>query len=251
MPLTKYKLIANPAAGRGKSRIVVLRVVEAFERRGLVFDLELTRGPKDAANIARKATGEFDVIVAIGGDGTVNDMLPGMLFSGKPLGIVPGGSGNDFIKSLHIPNDIEKAIDIIMNGRTRVIDVGRINGAYFANGAGFGFDAAVNEESYAINHSKRGLLLYFCALLKTLGKFDPVPMNITVNGDTFEQDTFLLAVGNGTTVGGGFKLTPHARIDDSLLDITIVRPLGLAALFWHLPKVFRGTFGKVKNTSPF
>ncbi len=246
MTAKRYKIIANPAAGRGKASALVHRTVEAFKRRGLTFELEFTQGPRQAADIARRALKDFDVIVAIGGDGTVSEIIPGMLFSGRPLAIVPGGSGNDFIKSLSIPNKIEQAVDIIVRGRTRKIDVGRMNGTYFANAVGFGFDAAVNRASYSINHSKRGLLLYLCALIKTLGKFDPVPMKIVVNNETFDQETFLLTVGNGTTVGGGFKLTPHARIDDQFLDVTVIRPLALPALLWHLPKVFRGTIDRVK-----
>jgi len=249
MSAKKYKLIANPAAGRGKAPAVVLRAVEAFKKRGLLFDLELTQGPRDAAKIARRARTDFDVIVAIGGDGTISEIVPGMLFSGKPLAIIPGGSGNDFVKSLHIPNNIEQAVDIIIRGTTREIDAGKINGAYFANAVGFGFDAAVNQASYAINHSKRGLLLYLCALIKTLGKYDPIMLKITMNGETLDQETFLLAIGNGTTVGGGFMLTPHAKLDDQLLDVTLVKPLRVPALLWHLPKVFRGTFDRVKYAS--
>ncbi len=244
--MTSYKLIANPAAGRGKSRAVVLEIVEIFKKKGVVFDLELTRRPRDAAEIARKARNEFDVIVAVGGDGTVNEIVPGMLFSNKPLGIIPAGSGNDFIKSLNIPNNIEAAIEVILKGKTTVIDVGKINDTYFANGVGIGFDAAVNRASYEIDHSKRGILLYLCALAKTLGKYDPVPLTISMNGSTVTQETFLLTVGNGTTCGGGFKLTPHAMVDDQILDVTIVKPLGIARLLWHLPKVFAGTIEKVK-----
>ncbi len=245
--MKKYKLIANPAAGRGKANAAVLQVVELFKAKGATFDLELTTGPRQAADVARKALKEFDVIVAVGGDGTVNEIVPGMLFSGKPLGIIPSGSGNDFIKSLDIPNNIEKAVDIVLKGETRVIDAGKINGMYFANGVGIGFDAAVNRASYEINHSKRGLWLYVCALVRTLGRFNPVPVKITMNGETIEQDIFLLTIGNGTTCGGGFRLTPHAKMDDGLLDVTIVKPLGVLTLMWHLPKVFLGTIDKVTN----
>ena len=245
--MKKYKLIANPAAGRGKANAAVLQVVELFKAKGASFDLELTTAPRQAAEIARKALKEFDVIVAVGGDGTVNEIVPGMLFSTKPLGIIPSGSGNDFIKSLGIPNNIEKAVDIVLKGGTRIIDAGKINGMYFANGVGIGFDAAVNRASYEMNHSKRGLWLYVCALVRTLGKYKPVPVRITINGGIMEETPFLLTIGNGTTCGGGFKLTPHARVDDGLLDVTIVKPLGIPTLLWHLPKVFLGTIDKVTN----
>jgi YegS/Rv2252/BmrU family lipid kinase len=242
--MKRYKLIANPAAGRGRSNAAVLQVVELFKARGASFDLELTTAPEQAAEIARRSLPDFDVIVALGGDGTVNEIAPAMLGTGTPLGIIPCGSGNDLIKSLGIPKDIEKAVDTVLHGGTRVIDAGRINDRYFVNGVGIGFDAAVNRESYEIDHSKRGLWLYICALARMLGRFDAVPVTITLNGRTMEEKIFLLTIGNGTTVGGGFKLTPHAEVDDGLLDVTIVRPLGVPALLWHLPKVFLGTIDR-------
>jgi diacylglycerol kinase (ATP) len=241
----RYKLIANPRAGRGRASSLALRIVELFHARGQLCDLELTRGPNDAARIAQEAPVDYDVIVAVGGDGTVNEIIPGMLPSARPLAVVPAGSGNDFIKSLGVPNDLERAVDIAINGKTRTIDLGRINGRYFANGVGIGFDAAVNKASYSINHSKRGLLLYLCALFKTLGNYEPVPMDVTMNGEMSALPLFILSVGNGTTVGGGFKLTPHARLDDGLLDVTMIKPIGLLPLFWHLPKVFLGTIDRV------
>lgn len=240
----KYKLIANPGAGRGRSPALVARIVDAFKKKSVQFDLELTRGPADAARIARNAVEDYDVIVGIGGDGTVNELVPALLFTGRPFGIVPAGTGNDFIKGLNIPNHIERAVEIIIRGETRIIDVGKINGRYFANGVGIGFDAAVNRASYSINHSKRGFLLYLWALLKTLGKYDPVRMTVTMNNETVDREVFLLTLGNGTTVGGGFKLTPFAKLDDGLLDVTLIKPIGLLPLLRHLPKVFLGTIGR-------
>jgi diacylglycerol kinase (ATP) len=245
--MKKYKLIANPMAGRGKANAAILKTAQFFKEKGAVFDLELTTAPKQAAEIARKSLDEFDVVVVVGGDGTVNDIIPGMLFSSKPLGFIPAGSGNDFIKSLGIPNSIETAVDIIVKGATRVIDAGKINGACFVNGVGVGFDAAVNQASYEGSQSRQGIWLYVRALVRTLGSFAPVPVTIRMNGETIQQDIFLLTIGNGTTCGGGFKLTPHARIDDGLLDVTIVKPLGIPMLLWHLPKVFLGTIDKMKK----
>ncbi len=244
--MKKYKLIANPAAGRGRANAADRKVAELFRSKGAFFDLEFTKGPKDAAEIARKALADFDVVVAVGGDGTVNEIIPAMLFSRKPFAIIPAGSGNDFVKSLNIPSDFESAVDVVLQGKTKVIDAGRINETYFVNGVGIGFDAAVNHASYSINHSKKGLYLYLCALVKTLGKYRPVRLRIVMNGETMEQEIFMVTIGNGTTCGGGFKLTPHARLDDQLFDVTLVRPLGLLPLLWHFPKVFLGTIERAK-----
>ncbi len=243
--MKKYKLIANPTARGGDARLIISRTLELLTQRGVSYDLELTTGPKEAGRIARKACGDYDVIVALGGDGTVNEVVQGMVFSDTPLGIIPGGAGNDFIKSLLISNRLEQALDVLLAGHYRRIDVGKINTTYFANNIGFGFDAAVNVASFGLNHRKGGLSLYLRALVRTLGEYQPVRLTITMNGRTHEQETFLLSVGNGTTCGGGFKLTPQARLDDRLLDVTLIKPMPLAALLWYFPRVFLGTIDRV------
>lgn len=243
--MKKYKLIANPAARRGNTHLIISRTLELLAKRGIAYDLELTTAPKEAGLIARAACRDHDVIVAIGGDGTVNEVVQGMVFSDTPLGIIPGGTGNDFIRSLRIPNDLEQAVDIVLSGQTRTIDVGRINSTYFANNAGFGFDAAVNITASSMVGSAGGLSLYLRALVKTLGKYRPVQLTVAMNGRTSTQETFLLSIGNGTTCGGGFKLTPQAKLDDQLLDVTLLKPLPLASLLWHFPKVFLGTIDRV------
>jgi YegS/Rv2252/BmrU family lipid kinase len=245
--MKSYKLIANPVAGNGRTGRIVPRVTELLRQRDATFDLEFTTAPRHATEIAARSCGDFDAIIAIGGDGTVHEVARGMLRCERPLGIIPAGSGNDLIKSLHIPNSVGSAIDVILAGRTRVIDVGTINGACFVNVVGIGFDAAVNHLSHGIGRPAGGLLRYLLALVKTLGTYDPVPLRVTIGDETREQDLFLLTVGNGTTCGGGFRLTPHAQLDDGLLDVTLVRPIRVLPLLWHLPKVFAGTIDRVKH----
>jgi diacylglycerol kinase (ATP) len=164
-----------------------------------------------------------------------------------PLGIIPAGSGNDLIKSLGIPNDTRAAVDILLAGRTRVIDAGTINGLCFVNVVGIGFDAAVNHNSHGLRWPASGLLRYIAALIKTLGTYAPLPLTVTINGSATTQDLYLLTIGNGTTCGGGFRLTPHAKLDDGLLDVTFVKPITVPRLLWHLPKVFQGTLERVEK----
>jgi len=247
--MKKYKLIINKAARRGKTRSTILRTIQAFRKKGVLFDVEYTKGPRDAGRIAKEALGDFDVIIAVGGDGTVNEVVQGMVHTDKPLGIIPAGTGNDLIKSLGIPKRISKAIDVIFRGKTNVIDLGRMNETYFANGLGIGLDATVNMETRNVKHCKWGLALYFMAFLRTVRTYSSVHLKIRMNGKTLDRDALLLSVGNGTTVGGGFRLTPHAKLDDGLLDITIIDPLPLSALFWHLPKVFTGGICKTRFTT--
>jgi len=245
----RYKLIANPHAGRGKADRIIADIVRLLNARSVRYDLEVTRGPNDAEKIARTACSrdDVDVIVSIGGDGTLNEIVQGAIFSGKPIAVIPAGSGNDFSKVLNTPKGLPAIVDMVLANKTRLIDAGKMNHRYFANGVGIGFDAAVNFNTRGIRFIKAGLAIYFLAFLKTLNRYKPCPMKITINGETIEQEMFLVSVGNGTTCGGGFKLTPHALIDDGMLDITMVKPLSLVTLFWHLPKVFLGTIEKTAH----
>ncbi|MEK6742298.1 MAG: diacylglycerol kinase family protein [Nitrospirota bacterium] len=245
--MKKYKLIANPAAGTHRSRHIAAQVVELLGQRKVDFDLEFTAAPKHAAEIALRSCRDFEAIVAIGGDGTIHEIAGAMLDCDIPLGIIPAGSGNDLIKSLGIPNDVRAAVDILMAGQARVIDAGTINGLCFVNVVGIGFDAAVNHNSHGFRWPASGLLRYVMALITTLGSYSPLPLTITIDGTTATQDLFLLTIGNGTTCGGGFRLTPHARLDDGLLDVTFVKPISVPRLLWHLPKVFQGTLERVER----
>jgi diacylglycerol kinase (ATP) len=245
--MKKYKLIANPAAGTHRSRYIAAQVVELLGQRKVEFDLEFTTAPKHAAEIALRSCKDFEAIVAIGGDGTIHEIAGAMLDCDIPLGIIPAGSGNDLIKSLGIPNDVRAAVDILMAGQARVIDAGTINGLCFVNVVGIGFDAAVNYNSHGFRWPASGLLRYVMALITTLGTYSPLPLTVTIDGTAETQDLFLLTIGNGTTCGGGFRLTPHAKLDDGLLDITFVKPISVPRLLWHLPKVFQGTLERVER----
>jgi diacylglycerol kinase (ATP) len=200
--MKKYKLIANPHAGRGRAGKIITEVVRLLNARRVPYDLDTTRGP---------------------------------------------GSGNDFAKVLNTPKKLEDIVDMVLADKTKVIDVGLMNRRFFANNVGIGFDAAVNYNTRKVTWFRSGLAVYVCSLLKTLNQYRPLPMKITINNEIFDHAMFLVSVGNGTTCGGGFKLTPHAKIDDQLLDITMVTPLSMPQLFWHLPKVFQGTIDKTQH----
>jgi diacylglycerol kinase (ATP) len=243
--MKKLKLIANPASGTHRSRRIAAQVVELLGKRNIAFDLEFTTAPKHAAEIAVRSCRDFDAIVAIGGDGTVHEIAGAILDCKTPLGIIPAGSGNDLIKSLGIPNDVRLAVDILAAGRTRVIDAGTINGLCFVNVVGIGFDAAVNHNSHGLRWPASGPLRYVLALITTLGTYHALPLAVTIDGSRTTQDLFLLTIGNGTTCGGGFRLTPHAKLDDGLLDVTFVKPISVPRLLWHLPKLFQGTLDRV------
>lgn len=245
--MKRFKLIANPASGARRSRRISALVVELLGKRNVTFDLEFTTAPKHAAEIALRSCRDFEAVVAIGGDGTIHEIAGAMLGCDIPLGVIPAGSGNDLVKSLGIPNDVPAAVEILLAGRTKMIDAGSINGLCFVNVVGIGFDAAVNHNSHGLTWPAQGLMRYVVALIKTLGTYQALPLTVTIDGQAATQDLYLLTIGNGTTCGGGFRLTPHARLDDGLLDVTLVKPITVPKLLWHLPKVFQGTLDRVKQ----
>jgi diacylglycerol kinase (ATP) len=247
--MKKYKLIANPHAGRGRARKIIAETIGLLNARGVAFDLEVTTGPGDAEAMAARAfiRDEWKAVISIGGDGTLNDIVQKAVFTPTPIGVIPAGSGNDFSKVLNTPAKLGEIVEMILAGRTKVIDAGRMNNRYFINNVGIGFDAAVNYNTRSVTWPTNGLAVYLAAFLKTLRHYRPLPMKIDIGDETLEKDLFLVSVGNGTTCGGGFKLTPHAKIDDGLLDVTMVTPLTLPQLFRHLPKVFRGTIDRTRH----
>lgn len=243
--MKRYKLIANPASGSGRTRRVTARVVDLLGRRNIPFDLEFTTAPQQAAEIAARSCDDHDAVVAIGGDGTIHEIAGSMLRCEKPLGIIPAGSGNDFVKSLRVPTDTEEAVKVLLAGKTRTIDVGTINGRCFVNVVGIGFDAAVNHNSHVLRWPSRGILKYLIALIKTIGTYHAVPLAVSIDGLQTDGDLYLLTIGNGSVCGGGFKLTPQATLDDGLLDVTMVRPFSVPALLRYFPRLFDGTIGRV------
>jgi YegS/Rv2252/BmrU family lipid kinase len=218
----------------------------------MAFDLQLTKCAGDATTLAKEIAGE--VIVAVGGDGTVNEVANGLISSEKSLGIVPAGSGNDLIKSIGIPRSFPDALNILLKNRTRRIDVASVacsrsseleNGAtspserYFLNGVGVGFDAAVAD---CTNRMKRlrGSIRYVLAVLRTLGKFQAPLFCISLDGEITESTNLLIAVGNGKCAGGGFWLTPDASVYDGWLDVCLVEAIPVHKILRLMPKVMRG-----------
>lgn len=243
--MTTYRIIANPTAGRGKARSITAQIVELFRQRSIPFQLDMTRQPGDAERSATTGRGSDETLIGIGGDGTLYEIIQGAAASGKTVAVIPAGSGNDLAKALKMPKRLGEVVDVIVRGSTLRMDLGRINGRYFHNVVGVGFDAAVNHVSHGVNLFPGGFLNYLWAVALTLGKYEPRRMKVVLNGRTVERKLFLVTIGNGPVCGGGFKLTPDAKIDDGLLDVTMLPPLSLPALLRHMPKAFTGAVGSI------
>lgn len=243
--MTTTCFVVNPRAGKGTGQVVGKQLEQLLARDNPRPDLVYTQGPGEAGRLA--AESDSEIVVAVGGDGTINEIVNGIAGSGKILGIIPSGSGNDSIKSLRIPRDPEKALDSIRQRSILSADLGRlewegISGGgtrWFFNGAGIGFDAAVAQRAAGIR-TLRGTSLYIAAVILALREFKPPDLRVSIDGDErIRQPMLLVAVGNGPCTGGGFFLTPRARIDDGTLDICAIEALRPWQILKLIPKVMK------------
>ncbi len=246
------KFIVNPVSGNGRTRKVLPRLIGVAKKLGINFDLQVTQAPEHATELVNDRSGEFDIVVAVGGDGTVNEVAAGALKNEKVMGVIPTGTGNDFARAMGKLKSLHDYIHRAVAGRVKLIDVGTLHldnkELLFVNGVGVGFDAEVARESLNV-HKLKGLSRYLYALLKTLSKYKAAQMRIEFDDRVIDEKTFLVAIGNGTSAGGGFLLTPNAKLDDGLLDACIVSDVSIKRVLQVLPSVLNGSHGKHPEVS--
>ena len=241
----KVKIILSTHGGRLSTQAKVNQVKQALQATHLNYDLELTDYPEHGIELAQCAVQEgWSIIVAAGGDGTVNEVVNGLMHSvgegeAGTLGILPLGTGNDLADSLQIPRDLKSACKRIVAGKTRLIDVCQVNERYFVNNSAVGLEAAVT-----VNHSQmrwvKGNVRYVLAALKTIFNAKPWQMRISWDGGEYDGPAVLVSVGNSNRTGGSFYMTPHAILDDGLIDFIYGMNIGRWQLLRLLPKTFSG-----------
>ncbi len=241
MDQRSFLLIANPEAGRGRGKKIAEKVRTTLQAH---FPVTCCY-PVDEKHLweitKEKANGHSDILV-VGGDGTihqvVNAMGPNHL---STLCIVPAGTGNDFTKVVDIGKTLYDQINTILNGKTRTIDLGICNERLFINGVGIGFDGQIVYEMLHRKTWLSGHAAYYYHVLRILAGYKERPFNLLLDSIQYQKDLILMTVGNGTTFGGGFKLTPNAAIDDGLLDICLVGKLSPLRRFLNVPKLSNGS----------
>jgi diacylglycerol kinase (ATP) len=202
------------------------------------------RESRDAENLVeltRQAARENpDVLVSAGGDGTHHHVLNGLFGSEIPLGLIPLGTGNDFAAALGIPADPRAAAAILLQGRARQVDVARVGSTVYGCVAGVGFDSVVTRFANERVRRVRGRLAYTWAILRCLTRYRTEPLELRSDVRDFSGAVVFAVVGNHSTYGGGVKIAPLARMDDGLLDVCIVPPMGLLELLRWIPRAYRG-----------
>jgi YegS/Rv2252/BmrU family lipid kinase len=250
--MSKTTVILNPTAGRGAGSQLAPQIEAHLRDQGLEFDLATTNAPDHAVHLAKEAVDlGHERLIAIGGDGTFNEVLNGLMQAGgtpdeAALGIVPIGTGNDMAYGADLPLEWQQACQIIAKGATRVLDVGHVQcdndaALYFGNGVGIGFDAIVNMESRKLKRL-RGFFLYFVALMKTLMAYYHAPVvAIDVDGETMNLSSLMVSIMNGQRFGGGFYMTPDAQMDDGLFDVCVTGKVARPKMVGFVPRFMRGT----------
>lgn len=266
MASKKIVFIVNPHSGNGSTGREWPKIRAAATARLGTFASFLTSGPGDATRIARSKLLEgVDVVVCVGGDGTLNEVVNGFMNEEGPirpeavLGFIPNGTGCDFARTASIPRRIEDSIETIREGNACLTDIGRLRYRnrdntfcirYFHNIASFGLGGEVTDRVNRTSKAFGPFISFIWATLVTLFLFGKKTIRLRI-GDQYdkEMEIWNIAVANGQYHGGGMWVAPQAVLNDGLLNITVIGNLSLAEVFWHLPKLYSGSIHKIKKCS--
>ena len=220
--MKKLIFIVNPISGTQSKELILNLLDEKIDKEKYTWDVVYTKRAGHAIEIAAQAAEmKTDVVVAIGGDGTINEIGRSLVHTETALGIIPCGSGNGLARHLHIPMEPKKALEIINDGICDIIDYGKINGTDFFCTCGVGFDAFVSLKF--ANAGKRGLLTYLEKTLQESLTYQPETYELETEG-TYKYKAFLIACGNASQYGNNAYIAPQATLTDGLLDVTILEP---------------------------
>ncbi len=255
--MAKTLIILNPIAGHGASARLWPYIQSALRAGGIDYDLAETARPREAIAIAERGKESgYETLIAIGGDGTVDEVVNGLMRASKErpcgtLGVIPIGSGNDFSRTLGLRADWRAAVERLIAGRTTWIDVGKMvcdapapgydaGAHYFVNAIDTGFGARTAQHAHDFRFLT-GMPMYLAAIFKTLVYYSTPYVKIALNGQVIEQHSTMIAMNNGRQMGGGFKMAPTASLEDGLLDVIVADGLGRLGILALLPKVMKGT----------
>ena len=229
--------IINPISGKGKKAKIVQRLLA----KG--YKVVYTEYAGHAEVLAREATD--DIVVAVGGDGTVNEVARGIVGTEKILGIIPCGSGDGLARHLGLSHNIRKAIQTIEQGECKRMDTAEINGRPFFSVCGVGFDAVVSERF--AKSGKRGLVSYIKQGLSTWFNYTPESYTIEIDGVTIQHKALFITIGNSDQWGNNAKITPLADCCDGILDVTVVEKFGVLEMPWLALRLMTGTLQRSRK----
>jgi YegS/Rv2252/BmrU family lipid kinase len=236
----RHLILVNPSAGGGRARDLLPRLEGALRDRDISFRLVMTTSLDHGVEEARAAAGAGEIPVVMSGDGLIGQVGGAVAGTGVPMGVIPGGRGNDFARVVGIPREIPGAVDVLAAGATRSIDVGDVNGRRFLCIASCGFDSECNRVANETRVIK-GNLVYLYSALRVLASWKPATFEVTVDGERHIITGWAVAAANSKAYGGGMFLAPDAKLDDGKLDVVWTSQTSKLHYMASLPKVFKGT----------
>jgi diacylglycerol kinase (ATP) len=240
------KIIVNPYAGRWKAQAAIPDIERACQKIGLDYELVVTDGPGHGIELAcQAALAGFSPIVSAGGDGSISEVVNGLMQAAGdeaavPLGVIPLGTADDFADMLGLEKGVEAACRVILAGHTRVVDVGCVNGRFFDNNSAMGLEPMVTITERRMKRIK-GTPRYILAALKAIVNHEPWRVRMAWDDGEYEGMVALVSVGNTRRTGGAFWMTPRAEPDDGCLDFVFAGKLGRIKLLRLLPTTFDGS----------
>ena len=250
--MIKHVFIINPAAGKAKGMNLIPVIRDIFKDSPDEYVIEVTNAPGHAEIIAASYSRQSRCrIYSVGGDGTLNEVMNGIVGTDSELAIIPCGSGNDFIRSITDDFDIKDILNRTIHSKTEYIDFAKVNSRYFLNIASVGFDAEVvyNARKLKKVPGVSGSLAYILSIIYTVFVYRGRHLKITVDNQKFSSKFLLVAVANGKFYGGGMKPVPQADLQDDMLDICLIDPLNIFKILAFFPKFMKGEHVTMKEAN--
>ncbi|QFT90488.1 Putative lipid kinase YtlR [Bacillus sp. THAF10] len=251
-----YFFIVNKISGNGRGLKVWTKIEKLMKEKRVDFLVEYTEKQGHAKEIIGKLKKEVSAVVVIGGDGTIHEVINGLVYKNIPLGVIPSGSGNDYARSMNIPFAPHKALERILTFEAKKIDIGKAGDRYFLSIAGMGFDGKVAEVTNAsssksfLNKIRLGSLAYIVNIFKVLFTYQPSDVVVNIDGnERIYKDVWLIAMANLPYYGGGLKICPEADARDGKLDMCVVSGISRFELLFVFPLVIKGAHVKHRHVS--
>ena len=240
-------IITNPSSGLKRSVETVINFKEYLDIRDIPYDFYYTSAKKNAqVTVSEQIKEHHTDVVILGGDGTINETANALVNRPVPISIIPTGTGNDFVKMIKVGKKEKEKFETAVYGTLKTIDAGICNDRIFMNGVGVGFDGEIVVEMLRNKTFLSGQPAYYYHVLRILSTYKERPFHYYLDGEEFKNNLILLTIANGTTFGGGFKLTPDAKLDDGFLDICEVGKLSPTRRYLNIAKLQKGTHTKLK-----
>ena len=214
--------IVNPISGIGRQKVIEKLIDEKLDRSLFEYEIAYTKAAKHAIELSKEAASRnIDIVVAVGGDGSVNEVSKGLINTSSAMAIIPTGSGNGLARHLNIPLNLKKAMEVINTGKQTSMDTIQMNEETFANVAGVGFDAHIGWEF--AKFGKRGFLSYIKVITRELSQYKAQDFELIIDGKNTIKNAYLISFANGSQWGNNAYIAPTADISDGLIDIAILK----------------------------